>query len=389
MSTPSSDPLPSSNPPPENALSPEQLAAESLAAGGKKRKNNDDEDEDPDVSGSLKDYGRAFLRLGDPFTPLGDIVQHGIFIETTEEIDYPKMSKKERKIFDYKTMSWEILWRMIGQSFREQMITLKKNRKLRRRLCAAIGSGMSGSRGEDANTLKKFVPDFINADPGVALDPPISKSSKVSRGYHHPVTARLLCPAKKSPTNETCEAILNGIIKVTGRMFLRFFYPDDWVYEEGGLMERLFEGHFMVRIAKCIMQGPSQALKAPGAHRGNRGNAAKIGARHITPRLMGYFGFQAVFSISSLETWQQVDGNFDYEQFYWMIVSLFDDGDNADILEKFNHHVFGDVSGHLTTNVPAAGEETSEGEDELEAYETLRAAKKARMEASASGLGTV
>jgi hypothetical protein len=45
---------------------------------------------------------------------------------------------------------------------------------------------------------------------------------------------------------------------------------------------------------------------------------------------------QAVFSISSLETWQQVDGNFDYEQFYWMIVSLFDDGDNADILEKFN-----------------------------------------------------
>ncbi|KAJ7876937.1 hypothetical protein B0H14DRAFT_3859100 [Mycena olivaceomarginata] len=244
MSTPSSDPLPSSNPPPENALSPEQLAAqavkaqlaaESLAAGGKKRKNNDDEDEDPDVSGSLKDYGRAFLRLGDPFTPLDDIVQHGIFIETTEEIDYPKMSKKERKIFDYKTTSWEILWRMIGQSFREQMITLKKNRKLRRRLCAA-----------------KFVPDFINADPGVALDPPISKSSKVSRGYHHPVTARLLCPAKKSPTDETYEAILNGIIKVTGRMFLRFFYPDDWVYEEGGLMERLFEGHFMVRIAKWI-----------------------------------------------------------------------------------------------------------------------------------------
>jgi hypothetical protein len=26
---------------------------------------------------------------------------------------------------------------------------------------------------------------------------------------------------------------VNGIIKVTGHMFLRFFYPDDWVYEEG------------------------------------------------------------------------------------------------------------------------------------------------------------
>ncbi|KAJ7738443.1 hypothetical protein B0H14DRAFT_3898276 [Mycena olivaceomarginata] len=362
MSTPSSDPLPSSNPPPENALSPEQLAAqavkaqlaaESLAAGGKKRKNNDDEDEDPDVSGSLKDYGRAFLRLGDPFTPLDDIVQHGIFIETTEEIDYPKMSKKERKIFDYKTTSWEILWRMIGQSFREQMITLKKNRKLHRRLCAAISSGMSGSRGEDANTLKKFVPDFINADPGVALDPPISKSSKVSRGYHHPVTARLLCPAKKSPTDETYEAILNGIIKkgVSWSASLRVI---SWFGLQNVLCKGPVRPSKLPALTVVIVAMPPKSVRATSLHVLWATSASRLHFPSHRSRLGS-----------------QVDGNFDYEQFYWMIVSLFDDGDNADILEKFNHHVFGDVSGRLTTNVPAAGEETSEGEDNLEAYETL------------------
>jgi hypothetical protein len=108
--------------------------------------------------------------------------------------------------------------------------------------------------------------------------------------------------------------LLDFKLQGLAQMFLRFFYPDDWVYEEGGLMEHLFEGHFMVwvrgsrcftfytnkhQIAKFIMQGPSQALKAPGTHCGNRGNAAKIGARHITPHLMGYFGFQVCVSISS------------------------------------------------------------------------------------------
>ncbi|KAK7020395.1 hypothetical protein R3P38DRAFT_3549618 [Favolaschia claudopus] len=394
MSTPAADaqPNPSSDPPPSDAgappadLTPEQRAVNEVsnqltagvmnAGGGKKRKHDTNDDEDADVMASYKEYGRAYLRLGDPFTPIDDIVQHGIFIETTEEIDYLKMTLKERQVFDHKTASWEVLWRLIGPSFRNHMILLKKHKKLRHRVCAQIALGVSGSRGEDANTLKKCVLEYLNADTAVAVDPPISKTSKAERGYNHSVTAKLLCPAKKPPTDATYEAIANGTIKVTGRSFFRFYYPDNWVYDGKNLMDNLFEGHLMIRTAKCLLQGPSQALKPPGAHRGNRGNAAKIGARTVTPRLMAYIGVQTFFSISSLEGWQQTDGNFDYEQFYWTIVSLLEDEDNAHILQKFNHHVFGDASGRPAAPAPTAQDADDDDDDDLEAY---RAAKKVRL----------
>ncbi|KAJ6467769.1 hypothetical protein C8R45DRAFT_1105880 [Mycena sanguinolenta] len=325
--------------------------------GGRKRKAKEGEAEDDDVTQSLRDYGRAFLRLGDPFTDLDDIVQHGIFIETTEEIDYPIMGTAERQKFDRRTQSWEILWRMIGQKFREEMIALEKKRKLRRRTCS------------------KAIP----------LDPPIQPSAKLTRGFNHPVTARLLCPAKYPPNEETYTKIANGNIVITGKTFPRLFYPDDWIYTKNAddtdnLMDGLFEGHLIPRVGKCILQGPSSALKPPGAHRGERGNAAKIGARTVTPRLMGYFAFQTVFAISGIDTWRQVEGNFDYEEFYWTVVSLFEDGDNAHILENFNHQIFGSVAGKATTSTPTQNSE--EEEDDLAAYQALRAAKKARLAAA-------
>ncbi|KAJ6470881.1 hypothetical protein C8R45DRAFT_1104584 [Mycena sanguinolenta] len=103
-------------------------------------------------------------------------------------------------------------------------------------------------------------------------------------------------------------------------------------------------------------------------------------ARTVTPRLMGYFAFQTVFAISGIDTWRQVEGNFDYEEFYWTVVSLFEDGDNAHILENFNHQIFGSVAGKATTSTPTQNSE--EEEDDLAAYQALRAAKKARLAAA-------
>ncbi|KAJ6449115.1 hypothetical protein C8R45DRAFT_1045309 [Mycena sanguinolenta] len=155
-------------------------------------------------------------------------------------------------------------------------------------------------------------------------------------------------------------------------------------------MDGLFEGHLIPRVGKCILQGPSSALKPPGAHRGERGNAAKIGACVVTPRLMGYFAIQTVFAISGIETWRQVDGNFDYEEFYWTVVSLFEDGDNAHILENFNHQIFGSATGKTTTSTRTQNSEEEE-EDDLAAYEALRAAKRARLaeEAAAANASQV
>ncbi|KAJ7265727.1 hypothetical protein C8J57DRAFT_1330468 [Mycena rebaudengoi] len=181
------------------------------------------------------------------------------------------------------------------------MIHLEKKRKLRRKVCANILGGITGARGEDANTCKKNVVLYLYSDATV-VDPPLSPTVKITRGFHHPRTAALLCPASKTPVQATYDAILNGTLKVTADMFPRFLYKDEWVYDydpatkTDNIMDGIFEGDLMIKIAKCNLQGPSAALKPAGAHRGMRGNAAKTGVRRITPRLMGYFAFHVSYS---------------------------------------------------------------------------------------------
>ena len=41
-----------------------------------------------------------------------------------------------------------------------------------------------------------------------------------------------------------------------------------------------------------------------------------------------------------MDTWATVDGNFNYSTFFWLIVSLFDDGKGADIIKLFNKYVY-------------------------------------------------
>ena len=44
---------------------------------------------------------------------------------------------------------------------------------------------------------------------------------------------------------------------------------------------------------------------------------------------------QARFAMSSTSTWANIDGPFSYSDFYWRIVGLFDDDDEAAGLIKF------------------------------------------------------
>ena len=48
-----------------------------------------------------------------------------------------------------------------------------------------------------------------------------------------------------------------------------------------------------------------------------------------------YDSEQARFAMSSTSTWANIDGPFCYSDFYWRIVGLFDDDDEAAELIKF------------------------------------------------------
>ncbi|KAJ7882719.1 hypothetical protein B0H13DRAFT_1890741 [Mycena leptocephala] len=83
------------------------------------------------------------------------------------------------------------------------------------------------------------------------------------------------------------------------------------------------------------------------------------------------------FCLSSLSSWAARDGKFSYEDFYWSIVDIFDNGNGQPILDRFNYNVFRTDS--------TASQEEPEAPAELSAFERLaaqRAAKRARTEGS-------
>jgi uncharacterized protein DUF6698 len=108
--------------------------------------------------------------------------------------------------------------------------------------------------------------------------------------------------------------------------------------------------------------------------------------------------------MSSTGTWANNDGPFCYADFYWRIVGLFDDEEEAAVLIKFYNqcvlynllpfilliifilcsHVFGtasDLSDLDGSQVPAA----DDVEDEFETVRKQRSAKRARIARQRSG----
>ena len=57
-----------------------------------------------------------------------------------------------------------------------------------------LQKGVSSARSDDTNSLKGIVVDWITPR-DVPLLPPLSWNVKMNRGFHHPVTGWLLCPA--------------------------------------------------------------------------------------------------------------------------------------------------------------------------------------------------
>ena len=53
---------------------------------------------------------------------------------------------------------------------------------------------MSSARSDDTKSLKGVVLEWISP-PGIPVNPPLSRNVKANRGYHHPITGALLCPA--------------------------------------------------------------------------------------------------------------------------------------------------------------------------------------------------
>ncbi|KAI0037922.1 hypothetical protein FA95DRAFT_1613777 [Auriscalpium vulgare] len=346
----------------------------------RKRKSHDlDADEESDgetVALQYADYGRAFARLGEPFTTVFTIVDHGLHLEArkaeSDGDDWDSDATLETEDEQRLTQDWTILCKLIP-GFQHDMIVLAEKRKIRKVISNEITSGAEHARADDSSGLKGAILGYLHLDITLPLDPPIPVQDvhKSLRGWNHPATATLLTPIEWEANPTVWTDILAGRRQVTAEQMPRLLYPEGHVFNPENIEGGLFRGHVLVRSAKHLYQGPSSALQGPGYKKGRAGIAKLIGMTKMTPHALAYVIVQARFSISDAQEWHVIDRDFDYRTFFWNVVDALETDEGKATLAFFDHEVFGKTES-ITPTVPA-------GPSAFSKLKRQRAAKRARI----------
>lgn len=225
------------------------------------------------------------------------------------------------------------------------------------------------TRSEDASRLKSRMGSYAAPNPDKDLvSPPIHDDSKSrsKMGFNHPQLGPLLCPAKflveynKDPAKSQ-KKIQAGSLRVMAALWPAYLYPGDSPgqdFDPDDIIEGLFRGYLLERVAKHIFTSPSSALSA-GASNGTRPCNAKIhGMSVVEAEHIAYAAVQACFGISSLNKWKDKDGLFHYNNFDYRIMRLIRerrDGEWVDsLLAYFNEKLFGNENGAKLTHSESA-----------------------------------
>ncbi|KAI6143765.1 hypothetical protein BKA82DRAFT_4331182 [Pisolithus tinctorius] len=156
------------------------------------------------------------------------------------------------------------------------------------------------------------------------IEPPLRTTTKDERGFMHDVTGKLICPAEF----DWDLAIMKDRIRDCNPSYLVTAYS--WP---------LFLYENFEYVFKFIFTSPSsirdldEDRATPGRHQGSSNQKAAtknhvasiLGMKAVTPRSIAYTAVQVRFALSSANTWHNVDGNFDYSQFYNAILDFFED----------------------------------------------------------------
>ncbi|KAJ7692016.1 hypothetical protein B0H16DRAFT_1752117 [Mycena metata] len=267
-------------------------------------------------------HGRMIMRFLGPFENIEDIITHGLRVDTAlvgDEVAVESLADARL------TESWTIFHQKVP-GFHSLMLANHANLDVIHSISRKINTGMEGARSDDTGTLKPRILGWTAED--LAPDAKITimtSASKATRAADPAVFALLLPLEHKAEFPDPLAAFQSGDFEITGRKYPCFLFPFGQPNDETAL-DTILEGPIMLRCSKALLMGPSSALQGDGFHQGKPGNASLIGLKMFTKRVIAYIACQVRFNLSSLQNWNRIDGEFDYEEFFWLIVKLFDDG---------------------------------------------------------------
>ncbi|KAG1798377.1 hypothetical protein EV424DRAFT_1546296 [Suillus variegatus] len=190
-----------------------------------------------------------------------------------------------------------------------------------------LRQGADSARGDDTSKLKSLVPDWVNRE--FKPNPPVDYEDKYSRGFVN--------DAIRAGIRDRADGCI-----VTEMSWPTFLY-EKYTADQDNLKEGFFKSTLLIQAFKSIFTSPSSAKEIDGEGNGaniienNRRakrefsgkkvktHVAQIIKMHkVSPRSIAYVVCQLRFALSSVTSWRSVDGDFDYVQFWHIIVDFFE-----------------------------------------------------------------
>ncbi|KAG2112791.1 hypothetical protein BD769DRAFT_1364402, partial [Suillus cothurnatus] len=208
---------------------------------------------------------------------------------------------------------------------------------------------------DDTSKLKSLIPDWVNHE--LKPNPLVNPEDKFCHGFTNNACGRLLCPTDvKAGIRDRIDGYV--VIEMSWPAFLYTGYTTN----QDNLEEGLFKSKLLVQAFKAIFTSPSSTKEVTSNGDGtniienNRqvkkdfsGKKVKthvvqiIKLQKVSPHLIAYvscqvsgrffmslpsanniYHVQLQFALSSVTSWQSINGNFDYIQFWYTIVDFFE-----------------------------------------------------------------
>ncbi|KAM6493885.1 hypothetical protein JOM56_010246 [Amanita muscaria] len=287
------------------------------------------------TSDPLVHHGRHFGRTVHAMCSVQALITNGILLlgedgEVTEE-SLTAEQRKEYNVFQQLLQMVPRLNERLMEGSEEECMSIAD----------LIQKGISSARSDDTKSLKGIVLDWITPR-DEALSPPISRNSKTTRGYHHPITGALLCPAGLDWNDREIRAKLStGEMAVQGDQWPLLVYAKQ-KFDSEEPWEGLFRSELLVWAYKHIFTSPSSVEKEVKATRS--GNACIHGMTRVTSASLAYVATQLCFALSSSSVFCRSDTSTDSERFYESVLDFLNDPEEkdevADLLNWWNCQVF-------------------------------------------------
>ncbi|TDL15716.1 hypothetical protein BD410DRAFT_732289, partial [Rickenella mellea] len=194
--------------------------------------------------------------------------------------------------------------------------------------------GGSSARSDDMRGIKINIVEWIRMKPDEELTPALLPKQKTGRGFNHPRTGFLLCPANMNWEDpKVQDGLKSG--EIDPYEDTPMFMYEGYKYYPLEPWKGFFKSSILVKAYKHVFTTPSSAEEGFSKNRATRpGNARLRGMTAVTPASLAYIAMMVRFALTDQQTFNRNDMVTYTERFYTDVLDHLEDPDETEELES-------------------------------------------------------